>query len=223
MVAARFQLEVGLIRNAFAPACQSRGAATVHGKLVLEALRDAALVIHDQQVVGQVQHQIALTGRARQRQCYGLELEREVVAERPIQAQVRIVAREQVHQGTHDRECGGLTAALFLGKATIGPLHTADHGACAIAVLLAKVDDASSVSQLCQRRMDGLQQHCAPLVQSAHPDVLRPARDGQRRVGEAHVPAGVAAGILVARRQQHATGLVQPVDEVFDLGVAVNR
>ena len=223
MVAARLQLEVGLVRHACAAAGQAGGAAAVHGELVLEALRDAALVIHDEQVVGQVEHQVALFGRARQRQRDGLELERKVVAERPVQAEVRIVARKQVHQRTHDRERGRLTAALFLLESPVGPLHAADHCAWAVAGLVAEIHDAGSAPQRCQRLVDGLQQHGAPLVQSAHPDVLRPAGDGQRRVGEAHVPAGVAARVFVARRQQHAAGLVQPVDEVFDLGVAVDR
>ena len=65
-------------------------------------------------LVGQVQHEVTLPGRASQPLPHRLELKRQVVAERPVQPQVRVIAAERGDDLAQRREHGGLTAALLL-------------------------------------------------------------------------------------------------------------
>jgi hypothetical protein len=75
-------------------------------------------VVDDHELVGQVEHQVALVVGPGDPQRDRLELEREVVAERAVEAEVGVVGRaEQVSQRADHGEQRGLAAPLLLLEA----------------------------------------------------------------------------------------------------------
>ena len=75
-------------------------------------------MIHDDELVRQVEDHVALVIRATLPEFNGLELKREIVAEGAVQPEVDVVgAPEDVDDGAEHREDAGLLAALLLGDA----------------------------------------------------------------------------------------------------------
>ena len=83
-------------------------------------------MIHDDQLVRQVEHEVALIRRAREPQAHRLELEGQVVAEGAVEAEVRLVrVVEEVDERAQHGEDRRLAAALLLGEAPGGRAHLA--------------------------------------------------------------------------------------------------
>ena len=164
-------------------------------------------VIDDQDLVGQIQHQIALIVGAWQPQLHRLELEDEIVAERTVKPEMLVLrAGEQFPQRPQHREDRWLTAALFLRKTLAAFPYVA----------LDPVGAAMPDSDRVERRQmirDGGQQHRAAFVERL--DRKRPSARGQheRRIDKPHVPSCVAARKLEARREQHAAPLVEALGQ----------
>ena len=164
-------------------------------------------VVDHQDLVGHEEHQVALVGRALQLELHRLELVGEVVAEGAVEAEVLVlVVAEELDHRAQQAEDRGLPAALFLGH----DLHRrVDLPAQAIAVRFQRGDR--------RERLDGgadrLQQHPAPGLQRRDLEVAPAASDGERRGGEAQVPARVAAGKLEAGRHEDAGKAVQTLDQ----------
>ena len=75
-----------------APVAREAGRRAAGGlEVVAPAHRDLAAVVDDDQLVRQVQHEVALVRRPLEPQADRLELERQVVAEGAVQAEVRLV------------------------------------------------------------------------------------------------------------------------------------
>ena len=155
------------------------------------------LVVHDQDGVGEVEHEIALGvgavagGRAGDPQPDGIELEREVVAERAVEAEVGIVLRfESGRDGAKSGEDGRLAAPVLFREAL---LRLANR----------KLDGVFPPFDACHVRLVGeggfnrVEQHCASMVECACGAASPPRDDLDRRVGESEVPPGVASGVLV--------------------------
>ena len=79
-----------------------------------------AAVIHDENFVRQVKHQVALIGLPCQAQANGLELEGELIAECTIESEVGVVGSQGRADGAQHREYCWLLAAQLLGKPIIG-------------------------------------------------------------------------------------------------------
>ena len=83
-------------------------------------------MVHDDQLVRQVEDEVALLGRALELEPHRLELKGQVVAEGAIEAQVRLVlVEEQVDEGPQEGEDRGLAAPVLLGEAPGGCPHLA--------------------------------------------------------------------------------------------------
>ena len=167
-------------------------------------------MVDDDQLVGQVEDQLALVGGPLEPETDGLELEREVVAEGPVEAEVRFVGMvEEVDERPQHREHRGLPAALLLGEARRGGGHRHRDGARAGPDLGNGVESGEGAG-------DGGEEHLAPWVERLHVDPS--AAPGQRegRIDEAHVPARVSPGELVAGGEQGAAMRVQRLDHGLD-------
>ena len=100
----------------------SRGSLSVEMPPNLEFVavgrRDLAHVVDDQDLVGQIEHEVALVIRAREVQAHRFELEHQIVAERAVEAEMLVLgAGEQIRQNAQYRKQRGLAAALLLRKA----------------------------------------------------------------------------------------------------------
>ena len=155
-------------------------------------------MVDDQDLVGQIEHEVALARRAFEAAAQRLELEREVVAEGAVEPEVRIrVGREEIDDRAQHREHRRLPAALLLREASLGHAHVAAQHA---RTMIERFDRGRRL----ERRRDRRDQQATALVERLHLDRAIARLEQQRRIHEAHVPARVAAGILVAGRQQHA-------------------
>ena len=167
-------------------------------------------MVNDDKLIRQVQDEVALVGRTFESETEGLELEGEIVTKRAIQPEMRLSrAKEEVDQDTEEREDRGLLAALLFGKAAGCGLDRPDQ------VIPTPLSPCHSGQPLDSRSESG-QQHLATLVQGGEPKVAAARDEGNRRIDEAHVPAGVAAGVLVARGEEHALTAVERIDDGFD-------
>ncbi len=99
---------------------QAVRAPAADGELVAVHGRELALAVHHVQLIGQVQDQVPLLRRAGGRQPDRLELEREVVSERSVQAQVQVVGRERRDHLADRREHGRPAAPVLLGQHALG-------------------------------------------------------------------------------------------------------
>ena len=122
VIPGRRGVEVRLVGVHRHGACQAHGRALVgEGEVVVADLRRLALMVDDQQLVGQVEHQVTLVLGAGKPQRNRLELEGEVVAERTVEAEVGVLGRaKQLDQRPHHREHRGLAAALLLVETAAG-------------------------------------------------------------------------------------------------------
>jgi hypothetical protein len=167
-------------------------------------------VIDDDQLVGKIENEVALLGAPGQPLPDRLELEREIVAERAVQAQVWLVAMvEERDDGAEHGEDRRLSAAFFLGEPPGRLAHDARHD-------VVGADDALDVDQPPEGLGDARQQHAAARVERLHAEAARASDERERGIDEAHVPARVAAGVFVAGGEQDAPALVERGDERID-------
>ena len=145
-----------------------------------------------------------------QPQAHRLELEGQVVGEGAVEAQVRLVGMvEQGDQGPERGEHRRLAAALLLDEPSFRRAHDRGDGVGSAAHALHRVEGAEGLG-------DRAEQDLAPRVQRLDLERAAPSGEDERRVGEAHVPARVAARILVARGEQAAPMRVEILDEGLD-------
>ncbi len=191
------------IRGGRGGARQAGSRATGHRELVAVEGRLLPHMIDDQDLVRQIQHQVALIIRARQAQLDRLELEHQIVAERAIEPEMLVFGTgEEVAERPQYRKHAGLAAALLLREAGVAGADRAVDAAVA------------GVADLCRREAiqmvgDRPKQQLPPRVQRLDPKAAAARRQHQRRIDKPHVPARVAAGKLEARREQHAAPLVE--------------
>jgi hypothetical protein len=150
-----------------------------------------------------VQHQVTLVGRPFQPHPHRLELEGQVVAERPVQAQVRVLAAERRDDLAERAEHGGAAAALLFGVGPVrfGDVHGYVSGGASRRVLHWRAGPL-------QRGRDHRQHHPAPVVQGAGADAPAAGHDLQARVGVGDVPPAVPARVLHARAEHAAAPVV---------------
>ena len=182
---------------------------SVHLEVVTASRRDLAPVVDDDDLVRQVQDEVALVVRTLEPQSHRLELEDEVVAERAVEAEVRRrrLSRRGRLSARSTVNSVGLLAPLLLGDAArrLGApcprapssLETQRRDARRTPSSARSIAGSSTRAAVVQR-----------------PDGERPRATGdlERRVDEAHVPARVAARVLVARREHDAAPCVERID-----------
>ena len=155
-------------------------------------LRRAAGMVDDDQLVRQVEDEVAPVLRARDAALHRLELVGEVVSEGAIEAELSVLAAaEEIAQRAHQREDGGLPASILLTKSALRSAHCAGQRA---ERPLVHVD----VRMSGQDGEDRGQQHAPAPVQGLDGEAPLHRRDRQRWIAKAHVPARVAAGCFHA-------------------------
>src|SRR3990170_4717112 len=169
---------------------QTRGRAPVRLEVVAAPPGALAAVIHDDEVVRQIKDEVALGRGALEPETQRLELQRQIVAESPVEPEVRIVgAVKKVNEGAKDAEHRGLPASLLLAETAARLLHAARKFAPA------KLGSRHR-RYLLQRLPDGPEQDLAPLAVRHEAKVPTAGHDRHGRVQKAHVPTGVTSGIL---------------------------
>ena len=176
------------------------GGRAADGELVAVPDGLLPLAVKHVQLVGQVQDQVTLVIGAVVAERHRLELERQVVAERAVQAQVRVAAGERRDDLAECGEHGGPPAPVLLGHQARGLWN--DHLDAARQALA--LHQAPGPQQ--GRAQDG-EQHLAPGVQRPDSDPPAPGHDLDAGVHIGHVPAAVPARVLHAGTQ-HATAPV---------------
>ena len=167
----------------------------VHLEFVGVPDRLLTLAVQHPDLVGQMQDQVALPGRALAAQPHRLELEGQVIAERPVQAQMRVGAAERRRDLPQRAEHRGPPAALLLGEVAAG--FRDGHRVL--------VDGFPRPGH---GRADHRQQHPAAVVQGPRGDPPPGGDDLGARVGVGHMPAAVPPGILHAGAHHAAAALV---------------
>ena len=150
-------------------------------------------MVDDQDLVGQVQHEIALVIGAWQLEPHRLELEYEIVAESAIKPELGVLgAGETLAECAQQREHAGLAAALLLRK---------PGGAFADLTIDAVRAGAPDLGrrEVVKRRRHGAEQKAPALVQGLDRKNAIPRRQDERRVDKPHIPTRIAAGKLEAR------------------------
>mmetsp|Transcript_32276 Transcript_32276/g.89142 ORF Transcript_32276/g.89142 Transcript_32276/m.89142 type:complete len:418 (-) Transcript_32276:92-1345(-) len=169
------------------------------------------LVVDHEDVVGDVEYKVALFGIALLVQLHRLELERQVVAKRPVEPKVRVfIGFEQLGNRTNNRENARLFRALLLREEAFGHFHLAID---AVDAHRAAGDGWGILHHPHHRRKKG---H-APSIQGFDPEPARPRLQRDRRVAEPNGPLRIPARVLVRRRQQHAPAFVQAPGELLHL------
>ena len=189
---------------------QAGGGAAAHLEVGAPPLGYLAAVVHEEQLVGEVEDEIALVGRARPPRADRLELEREVVAEGAVEPEVRLLGvAEERDQRTEHREDRRLAAPVFFRETrrvrarghrhrVVGPLEVLD------------------VIEALERLGDGGEQDEAPGIERLRAEPAAAGHQRERRIHEAHVPPRVAAGVLVARCEERAAPRVEGVHDRLD-------
>ena len=179
-------------------------------EVVLEPPRRVRQDVDHEDLVGQVQQQVALVGVALLRERHLLELEGEVVAERAVQPELRVVVdAHQLAQRAHHREDRVLARALLLGEAALDLAHAAaQRRALRLQLRHARL----RLQHLAHRR----QQHAAARVERRHRERAAPRLEHERRVDEAHRPPRVPARELVRRLEDAAALRVELVDHALE-------
>jgi hypothetical protein len=190
-----------------------RGAA-IAIEVVTPAHRPLASVIDDDELVGQVEDQIALVFGTREAQAHGLELEGQVVAEGAVEPEVGILRTgEEPLQRANHREDRRLLAALLFREARAGLRHASLERRLADLELLDRRDRLELGS-------DPRQQDAAAFAVAGDPKAARTRHELERRIDEAHVPTRVASRVLVIRGEERTAPLVERVDQRLDCGFA---
>ena len=111
----------GLNGSATLVARQALGRKAVAGIVVAVGPGLGRIVVDDQDLVGQVEHQVALALLALELVVDRIELEGEVVAEGAVEAEIGVfLGLEQSGDGAQHREHRRHARALFLGEDTAG-------------------------------------------------------------------------------------------------------
>ena len=164
-------------------------------------------MVDDEDVVGQEEHEVAVTLVARHGEPNRIELERELVAERTVEPEMGVVrAAEQIDERAHHREQRRLLAAQLFREPFVGDPNRSGDG------VRIRVQGLDRVA-VPDRRRDGGNEHRAALVAGPDLEAALPAGEREGRVAEPHVPAGVAPGILERRGEQHPEPLVERAGE----------
>src|SRR5439155_17256693 len=133
-------------------------------------------MVDDQDLVGQIEDEVALILGARQFEPHRLELEDQVVAERAVEAEVLVLrTSEQVVQGAQHRKDAGLAAALFLREMGIALAYRAGDA------VLAEMGNLDS-RETAERLADIEYQHPSALVQRLDREPAAARREYQRRI-----------------------------------------
>ena len=176
-------------------------------ELVAMDRRVLAHVVDDQDLVGQVQHEVALVGGARQPEPHRLELEHQVVAERAVEPEMLVLRTgEQVDQARaapRRRSAGGCAVPRESGRCCRGSRPRCGP----------RRYGASRPRRGRQSRRHRSEQQAPALVERLDRELAAARGQHQRRVDKPHVPARIAAGKLEARRKQHAALMVEPVGQ----------
>ena len=148
-------------------------------------------MVDDDDLVGKVEHQIALAFRALQLLFHRVELEGEIVAESTVEAEIAVGGTvEQIGDRPQRREDGRHARAIFLGNRATRLPHgqfQAVHGACAeIDLRLARKAIGDQRQQDLAPAVIGFEAHAAPLRGYS-----------ERRVDDGRIPARVAPRIFV--------------------------
>ena len=118
VVATLPHLGVALICLSFAGAWDAMRRVSVYFKFIAAAHRPLASMVNHDQFVREIEHQVALVGRALQTQPQRLKLKGEIVAKRTIQTQMRLRgAIKELHQHAQYGKKRGLLTALLLWEA----------------------------------------------------------------------------------------------------------
>ncbi len=99
---------------------QASSAASLGLEVVAEPGGCLPLAVHHPDLIWQMHDQVTGAGIAFQPLAHRLELEREVIAERPVEPQVRVRPGEGGHDLPQRGEHCGLPAALLLGEDLVG-------------------------------------------------------------------------------------------------------
>ena len=162
-----------------------------------------AHMIDDQDLVRQIEDEIALILGARQPKAHRLELEDEVVAERAIEAEMLVLGTpEQIVERAQHREDARLPAALLFREAGIA---VADR---ALDTVLPGAPDLGCGE--CGKRLGNRRdQHPPALIQRLDREIAPARRQHQRRIDKPHIEPRIAAGKLEARGQEDAAPVVK--------------
>src|ERR1035438_959807 len=152
-----------------------------------------------------MQDQVTLGVRAVAAEPDRLKLEGQVVAERPVQAEMRIVARERGDHLAQGREHGGAATPVLPGDQP-GRLRD-DH------LDLARIRTGEWLAGLEQRLAQHREEHLTPGVQGPDRDPAAAGHDLRARVHVGQVPAAVPAWILHPGAEHPAAPLVHAAGE----------
>ena len=176
--------------------------------------RFLALAVKDPDLVRQVQHQVTLGRGTVKPEPDRLELEREVVAERPVQAQVRVLAPERRRDLPQRGEHRGPAAALLLGEL---PVVLGDHDGVLVHGFAA-LRQCIFCACPAQGRAEHRQEHAPAVIQRPRGDLPAGGDDLRARVGVGHVPAAVPPRVLHARAHHAAAALVDERRDPAEFG-----
>ncbi len=162
-----------------------------------------AHMIDDQDLVRQIEDEIALILGARQSKAHRLELEDEVVAERAIEAEMLVLGTpEQIVERAQHREDARLPAALFLREARVALADLARN------MILADITELYC-RVAAQRLGDILDQNPTAAIERLDREAAVARGEYERRIDKAHIEPRIAAGKLEARGQEDAAPVVK--------------
>ena len=174
-----------------------------HIEFVAVCLRDLPHVVDHEDLVGQIEDEIALVLRPGQAQLHRFELEDQIVAKRAVEPEVLVFATaEQIDQGAQNREYRRLAAAALFREALLALLDLAQYPIA-----------PDPLETICGESREALrnrvQQDAAALVQGVDREPASARGNNQRRVDKPHIPPRVAAGKFETRRKQNPASLVE--------------
>ena len=188
------------------------------------AMQDGAfaLVIDLEHAVRQIQHQLA-RARARLPHVQRLELEHQIVAERPVQPEHRILrARERRAQRPHHREDTGNARALLLREQPIRDSRSPAEGA-SFDLVAGSTDQLEFGGVAAQCGAAGGEQQLTAAVEGPQLKAAAARLQYQRRIDEPEVVTFVAARVFVTRGEQDAAALVERAGQAREFGRSVDR
>src|SRR4030095_15193202 len=173
-------------------------------------------MIHDDKLIGNVEDEVTLIGRSFLMQPQRLELKCEIVTESSIQAEIVVFnTAEETDHSAHDRKDGRLFTPLFF-RETARTFY--DNAIQCISAHFGLDDGRNPANDFGNDR----QQKTSAPVQCGNMEVSAARLQRQRRINETDVPPRIPARVLVARRQQNATTLIQGWHERLDRTVDGN-
>src|SRR5690606_8629658 len=168
------------------------------------------VVIDDENFVGNIEDDVALAGGPFEMQLHRVELEGEIVAEGTVEAEIAVVfGAVKVGDRAQHGEDGGRTGALFLGQDGVGLGNPEIHPRVGTG---GDGDDR----QCLDGGGDGRKHDFAATVQRLDRHGAATRGDDDGRVDDRRVPACIAAGIFVVRREHGPTARVERIDASID-------